>query len=302
MNELDALGAVLAPPDPSADTVSRGRHDLVRAMEAPGRSTSRRGRTIWLSSGAGVIGAAAATVVAVVLSGSGSPHAQPGAGQGAMSATHSKPAVAHPAPTSAKRYWHVREVTDFHSHGGHGVYETWTTRTGRTYPAFGDGTVRGGFKGPHGFALGLGGQLSYQKILELPTEPKALTASLRKLIKRDQGLSSAQVATEVDVALIALLADVPAPDPVRAAAVRALAASPNATSDRVVHGLRTIVLTGFAPPADKLRGGHEPPNADEMRLSIDPASSLLRVQRSWQGTERVTIAEWTADRPPLHKD
>jgi hypothetical protein len=137
--------------------------------------------------------------------------------------------------------------------------------------------------------------VSFEQIQNLPTTPAALKAWVAYAARH--GVDGQVPADALDGAvlqsLISLLAEVPAPPKVRAAAFRAIALSPGVRRLGAVKGGQGLLFTA---------------SGTETRLTVDPATSLVHDVTNTSGsggkvdkrvTSSIVIAEWTDRRPPV---
>ena len=80
---------------------------------------------------------------------------------------------------------------------------------------------------------------------------------------------------------------------------------PNVTSLGTMDGGQALRISFPSPQADKYPNSKVPAGAGEVRLVIDPATSLLLSTTNYQGTIKIITAEWTNEMPkvisPSHK-
>lgn len=304
MDDLEALVTLLAKPGPSSELVDRGRRRLRQATREP----VRRRPSGRLAGGVALgLAAAVAAVLVVVVPGSKAPGSNP--------ATGTKPVVS-PAPdrrsgrqillaaaTSAETkpvgsgtYWHVKTVSTLAgSRRPPSSMETWTRRDGRKWVAWGrPGTVIEMRGGTPTFMVA-DAPVSFGQIQSLPTTPAALKSWVAYAARH--GVDGRVPADALDGAvlqsLISLLAEVPAPPKVRAAAFRAIALSPGVRRLGAVKGGQGLLFTA---------------SGTETRLTVDPATSLVHDVTDTSGsggkadkrvTSSIVIAEWTDRLPPV---
>jgi hypothetical protein len=295
MDEMQLLGNVLTKPEPAADVVDRGRHELQQA--ARGRAHRQRRPVRLLAGGLIAAGTAAAVVVTAVPSGpSGAPPPQ-SARQILLAAA----ATAAVQQQVAGTYWHfVREV------GEDGVtLESWMRADGTTWDRWEPGGARMVAAGNGKFWAGML-ELSYRELTVLPTDPTRLEASIAKSLAGRWGGETKPSRGDVESALADLLAEFPAPREVRVAAFTALAAQPNVTSLGPVDGGQGLLIK-LPPP--RVVGSDRPPRKGDVRLVVDPATSQIRSVSEWSWpsveepvashivTERILVAEWTDHLP-----
>lgn len=229
--------------------MSQIQEDLRPAGQAP-RRTRRR---VLLASA--LTGAVAATAAAVVIgtggsggSGGGSPTVAPASlsGQQILLAAAS---TAEHAPTASGTYWHVRTVETNANGGGRTALESWTRRDGRVW--WKGGKTQGKvvkLVQPAPFRLG-GPPVSFEQLQKLPADQAALKAWITAALKRYSAGAKAgppDAATRnrlVFDGLVSLVAQLPAPPKVRAAAFRAIAAYPNVKNLGAVKGGRGLAVS-----------------------------------------------------------
>lgn len=262
-NDLRPLAALLAQPEPSRDTVARGRHALLAAIRGPVRGPRRR--IGWLVT-AGLAGtAAAATAVAVAVS-SGTPAPSVGS-------THHAATGSHPAHNSSGRqfllaaatsalsasdrtgkYWYVK--TTYTKKASTSAkpklsvtYESWQLRHGPTWSRIDNGPVTENAKDV-GFSVLAQDDLTFTQLQQLPTTPEGLRAWIlthSRRLKLHYGTANVYL---LDAAS-ALVTGVPAPAAVRAAAFKVLAGLPNVTDLGPVPGGRQLRIS-YAHSVDTL--------------------------------------------------
>lgn len=236
--------------------------DLPPAEPAPRRVPRRR---LILAS---ALTAAAAAAAAVVVIGAGGPGGA-GGGSAPVTAGAAGQQILLAAATSAERmpatsgtYWHLRtESTDTD-------WETWTRRDGRTW-------VRGAktnnkmmaLPGAAPFRLG-GPEVTFDQLQTLPTEPAALKEWIADSVRNSDVRTSAgkpDAATREQMVfdgLLSLVAQLPAPPKVRAAAFQAIAAYPEVKSTGATEGGQGLLI----------RLGGE----SAARLVVDPDTARIR--------------------------
>ncbi|SBT38840.1 CU044_5270 family protein [Micromonospora narathiwatensis] len=296
-------------PAPAERDLPSDRHRLIQefvmneihtdhpSAERAARRTAPRRRLILASALTGALAAAAAVVVIGVGGSGGSGGAADGPATAASSGQQillAAATTAEQAPATSGAYWYLRTTsTDTE-------WESWTGRDGRTW-------VRGAKTGGDVIALSwaasfrLGGpEVSLAQLQQLPTEPAALkhwiTESVRSSdVRTSAGRPDAAMREQmVFDGLLALLAQLPAPPEVRAAAFRAVAAYPEVTSTGATDGGRGLLI--------RLNG------ETVARLVVDPTTSRIRktnffvtadgARMSTPGDAMFTLtAEWT-DRLP----
>ncbi|MFD0687855.1 CU044_5270 family protein [Actinomadura fibrosa] len=262
MDELTMLGTALAGPEPSPDTVDRGRHRLQNTMRG-GPARKARGRR-WIAAGAGLTAVAgAAAVAAVVVSDPSAPEQgkeQVLSGQQVMLAAAT---TAEAQPVTVGTYWHTKTVSQLGKVTD--VSETWIRRDGRTWISAAPGLVSPVEKRP----LISGTSLDIKGVQQLPTDPGRLKAAL---LARSRAARTEPQITAVNL-LQQVIAETPAPPKVRAAAYRALAALPHvANLGRTAGGYRLKISYMGA-------GGHV--DGTET-IVVDTKSARLRVE-GWAG-------------------
>jgi hypothetical protein len=315
MDELDMLKDMLTGPEPSSDTVRKGRGDLEQLIRHQSRARSRRPG--WRMAGIGLTAAVAAVAVtAAVVVASGPPHPRPGAPVRGTATGHrpapakqsvqqvllTAAASAQRAPAGSGTYWYVRVRAATGNGSKLYLAESWTKRDGQTW-------IRDqktgspielprspGVLGP--FFLG-GRELTFHQLRHLPADPAALTRWIVTNAARHGGKSGgpvpskAQEREDIFDSLDSLLSELPATPQVRAAAFRALAALPGVTSLGQVGGGQGVRFT--------LLGGQQ------ATLIIDPASGQIRATNFfvdnqggefWQQIPNATITgRWTNTLP-----
>ncbi|MFI7228005.1 CU044_5270 family protein [Nonomuraea angiospora] len=157
-------------------------------------------------------------------------------------------------PQASGTYWHIRQESE----NGRLRGESWTTRDGRRWsrgmPGRGEGVVE---EPSASFWLGLGrgGEVGFQDLQELPTDPETLKRRVVEMRTETVG--------ELDIAflpLVSLIAELPAPAEVRAAAFRALASLPNVQRLGAVEGGEELMI---------------PDGTWEIKLVVDPQTSRV---------------------------
>jgi hypothetical protein len=210
------------------------------------------------------------------------------------------------APASTGLYWHL--VMEGSGPAAKTTRRIWYTHDGRDYALAPDGRHVYRPSPDCGFLVG-GRWLTYQQIQHLPTAPDALKAWMHwSLTAGWQSLSPCArrirpalprfsrpdyTTSDTAMTLSRLLAEIPAPPAVRAAAFRALASMPDVKNVGRVSG--GVVLAIYFPkdPPSKFPGGKVPPGDGVLKLIIDPTTFALRGSVSYQGTERILSAGWT---------
>ncbi|WP_225991657.1 CU044_5270 family protein [Actinomadura montaniterrae] len=304
MDELQMIATMLdEPPAPDAEAAVRRR--LMDGMREPERAARRAWRRPALWSGLGLAATAAAVTGALTLTSGTAPRA-PDPGPGAVRPMSAKTVLltaaehAEAAPSTGT-YWHVRTLTSIPFHGGprKGGYwgsrltvgETWTLRDGRSWTGYREAGVRiapkdeaawkrdgspnkaasghGLFKdkGPGTFLV-CDKEMSFTQVQALPAEPAGLLSALKRaMLHNDDGpVPPSAQRTFVAGCLAGLLADVPVAPKVRAAAYRALAATPGVTVTGRTTDERGRTGIGLVVPEG--RGGSS-------TMIIDPDSSLV---------------------------
>ncbi|MET7971331.1 CU044_5270 family protein [Micromonospora sp. NPDC005305] len=306
--------AGLLPPPVERDLPS-GRHRLIQEFvmtqihpspPVPPRRAPRR-RLILAS--ALTAATAAAVVMLVGLGPSDGTGGAPGAGGATAPDDGRAPVAAGPsgqqvllaaATTAGKQaatsgaYWHLRTTAIDYE------WETWIGRDGGTWVR---GAKTGGdlmaLPGAASFRLG-GPEVSFAQLQHLPTEPAALkrwmTESVRNSdIRTSAGRPDAAMREQmVFDGLLSLLAQLPAPPKVRAAAFQAVAAYPDVTSTGATDGGQGLLIRLNGEPV--------------ARMVVDPATARIRKTNFFVTTDGARIstpgdamftltAEWT-DRLP----
>jgi hypothetical protein len=294
-------------PAPTERDLPSDRHRLIQEFmmtqihadrppaEQPPRRVPRR--RLFLVSALTAAAAATAAVMLIGVGGSGGVGGGPApvradpAGQQILVAAAT---TAEKAPAASGTYWYLRtEAVGTAS-------ESWTRRDGRTW-------VRGAKTGgrlmelplPTSFRLG-DPEVSFAELQQLPTEPGALRRWIAESVRTSDVRTSAG---KPDAAmrdqmlfdgLLALVAQLPAPPKVRAAAFQAIAAYPEVQSTGAIEGGQGLLIhLGAEPPA---------------RLVIDPATARIRktsyyvtadgARVSIEGDRMFTLtAEWTDQLP-----
>lgn len=299
-DDLRMLGALLTKPEPSDEVATRGRRRLRAATYGP----ARRRRFSWPMASAAVAAAAtAAVVVSSVVTPEAPKNGPPAGGMAAPASPSVRPgrqillAAAVSAQTwqvGSGTYWHVETV--YTNARGTQDIETWTRRDGREYSRSGSGRVTRVHGWPEAFSVA-GTVLTFEQIQRLPAEPAALQAKLTHMLAARKLPLHGRIAgpgrdPQLIESLTSLLARVPAPPKVRAAAFRAIAALPDVTRVGSAPGGETLLI----------RGG-----TGDMRMIVDSASSLVS---GWTETPpgqssvpvipsvSIPTAEWTNEPPP----
>ncbi|GAA2719261.1 hypothetical protein GCM10010439_04430 [Actinocorallia aurantiaca] len=262
---------LLAKTGPSAETVDAGRRRLRQA------DTTRRPRRGMLFGGLGgfltlVSGVAAA---AVFMTGGGEqvlvkPHDP-------ASALQTAAERAETASWGSGKYWYVKSRYTLARNRDSppdmdGTGEAWTTRDGRMWlrSISPPDKLR---KAPGKNRLNVcGKKVSYREIQDLPTEPNALRAELRRMRPDDQGGPKPPEYGEhlLTSCMIDLLLEQFAPPKIRAAVLRSLAGLPEAEELGTVRDNAGREGTALAITNGENR--HE--------LIIDPATSAVL---QWEG-------------------
>ncbi|MBB5783386.1 CU044_5270 family protein [Nonomuraea jabiensis] len=260
MNDLELikqLRSEVAQTDPDALAGARGR--LLAAMSgtaAPRRR--RRPLTVGVGGVAAAVLAAAAAVVIVTGQAAAPVKPPPSAGD-VLPLTSAKNILlvaatsAEHAPQGSGTYWHIRQESE----NGRLRGESWTTRDGRRWSRGMAGRGEGVVKEPSAsFWLGPGnGEVSFQDLQRLPTDPETLKQRVAETQKETVG--------ELDIAflpLVSLIAELPAPAQVRAAAFRALASLPDVRRLGATDGGQELLI---------------PDGTWEIKLVVDPETSRV---------------------------
>jgi hypothetical protein len=297
VDDLRMIETLLTKPGPAEDVTVRGRERLAAAT----RETTRRRRLTWRLAAPAAALTAAATVAAVAVT-HGSPTATPNGPPAAAASGRrillAAAVTAEGRPAGTGTYWHVKTV--YSDHRSSETFESWTRRDGREYARYGPG--RPVLSGGAASAFGLpGAQLTFAQIQRLPADPAALRARLAHMIRTAKNRVSAGhvVGPGRDPQLIEsltdLLARVPAPPKVRAAAFRAIASLPGVSRAGSAPGGQTLLIHG---------------DAGDVRMIVDPATSLVRGYTAtppsplprhggWLAAQSITfpVAEWTSAPP-----
>lgn len=334
MNDLVELKDAWGEPTPPSQTAySAARTALLRQIDAVGttgparkRPNWRFGRLGWLVGSTAVTAALAVGVAFAFAPGTAPPERSPNEGLGASTDASTgrqillaAATVAERQPAGAGTYWYVKSLLDL-SDDGPQTMETWLTRDGKDYILAKDlGGVL--LVTPFG-AIDAGGRaLTMEQLQQLPTDPTALKEWIADSYAHPSGpdpnpggpelprptyadgdrtrIADAALPGVIVEALVKLLAKMPAPPAVRAAAFRAIAAMPNVTSLGERDGGQALRVTFPPPAADKYPGGKLPAGAGEMTLVIDPETATLVSSTNSQGTIKVLAAEWTDDMPKI---
>ena len=307
-DDLRALGALLAKPGPSSQTVERGRHQLQQAILRPAsrrRAMTGPRRTRRLAAGAGLT-AAAAVAATVVLVPSG-PHNAASVSLSARQVLLAAATAAAAQRPGVGAYWHVKEVYDNREPPSRYTQETWTSRDGAFWvpdTAAGTGVVPLG--GPAGFSVATR-QLTFRQLQGLSQSPAALKAWITHSFEHPAdgqhlGITPGALPSYVSGTLVDLLTDMPVPSGVRAAAFRALASMPNVKSLGQADGGQALLVTGPPPPASKYPGGKLPRGpvpVGDVEVVIDPATAQVRIVITNDYTETVITEGWTNQMPKV---
>ena len=304
-DELRALGALLAKPGPSSQTVERGRHQLQQAILRPAsrrRAMTGPWRTRWLAIGAGLT-AAAAVAATVILVPTGPRNAAP-VSLSARQVLLAAATVAAAQRPASGTYWHVEETFDSQEPAYRHTQDTWTIRDGAFWVADPAGTGVLPLGGPGGFSVATI-SLTFKQLQGLPQRPAALKAwvtySFEHPAYAQLGVPSASILPGyVAMALVDLLTDMPVPPGVRAAAFGALASMPDVKSLGRVDGGQALVITG--PPARMPPGHKLPPGAlplGDVEVVIDTATAQVRSIITTGQTETVISEGWTNQMPKV---
>jgi hypothetical protein len=273
-DQIQMLATILAQPAPSDETVSRGRRRLQQVIR--GKSRGRRHRPGWLGAGLGLAAtAAAAAVASVTVLGPGAAPGGPGAGHhrtvrltAAQQILLTAAAAAARATARTGTYWYDRQT--WSSPGYHETVEFWIPHSGypqwvRSKQKTNGHLVRAG--GRPGFNLagdigpiypftrrqlikreprlkpsqvfsGRPTLVSFSQLQKLPTSARALTRWLTAYDRKyAHQVGDLYLPVQADfLSLTSLIAELPAPPAVRAAAFRAMAALPGVTSLGPVGG------------------------------------------------------------------
>jgi hypothetical protein len=273
MDDLRVVGTLLAKPGPSADVTARGRDRLRAAARVPVR---KRRFVRPLTALAALAAAAAASTIVVVsdLAPTATPNGPPpGAAVSGRQILLAAATTAEARPAGSGTYWHVKTVYgDMRSTES---MESWTRRDGREYWRDRNGRPRR-FAGTTAFTIA-GTGMGFTRIQRLPTDPAALKAEITRLVDRERvpfrsritGIGREPLLVQP---LIDLLARIPAPPKVRAAAFRAIAGLPGVSRAGPTAGGQTLLIHS---------------DDGDVRLVVDPATSIVR--------------GWTATAPPVGK-
>ncbi|MEV6039547.1 CU044_5270 family protein [Nonomuraea sp. NPDC052116] len=263
MNDLELirlLRSEVAETDPDALTGARGRLLAVMARTAAPRR-SRRPLTVRVTGLAATAVALAAAVAVMIATGQTAAPVKPlPYVREALPLTSAKnillvaAANAEHEPQGSGTYWHIRRESE----DGRPRGESWTTRDGRQWsrgmPGRGEGVVK---EPSASFWLGLGpgGEVGFQDLQALPTDPETLK---QRVVK-----TQTDTVGELDIAflpLVSLIAELPAPAEVRAAAFRALASLPNVQRLGAADGGEELMI---------------PDGTWEIKLVVDPKTSRV---------------------------
>jgi hypothetical protein len=289
MDDLRTIGALLTKPAPSAEVTARGRDRLRAAARGP----ARKRRFTWPVA---ALGAAAAATAAIVIVSDLSPTATPNGPPSPVSGRQillTAATTAETRPAGSGTYWHVKTV--YGDTRSTETFESWTRRDGKEYwrTRSGRPTLT---RGTSTFTIA-GTDMTFQRIQRLPTDPAALKAEITRLAGRQKfpphvkitGIGQNPLLIQP---LMDLLARIPAPPKVRAAAFRVIAGLPGVSRAGQTAGGQTLLIH----------------SADgDVRLVVDPATSIVRGWtatapppdkrgRSWLGDQSVSypVAEWTS--------
>ncbi|MHA6618932.1 CU044_5270 family protein [Pseudonocardia sp. DLS-67] len=291
MDELQILGTVLTPDEPSRESVDRSRSRLLDRID--GRPAQRRGQVgRWVSGLALTAGVAAAAVVASVVA-APAPAVPAAATMSAPQVLLAAAAAAESTPESSGSYWHVTVRTNRAS-GSPSYTERWITPDGRQWFKAKGELVQHARLNQEPFSLA-GDAVTVEQLRNLPTDPEALKTWIARAAEHTTAVTSAgpltpeQKARTAFESLISLVSGLPAPPAVRAAAFRAIATYPHVTSLGAVPGGQGLQI-------------------DSERLVVDPATGTVNettmlvtidgVVRSFRDGNTATIqAEWTETSP-----
>ncbi|MEV0233374.1 CU044_5270 family protein [Nonomuraea sp. NPDC050786] len=261
MNDLEELAALLAKPEPSAETAARSRSRL------HGRTRGRARRRIgWLAPATALAAAAAVTAVVV------STGATTTGGTVAVTATTAgasasareillvAAASAARTPQGSGTYWHVkREWLNMDVP----PIESWTGRDGKRWsknqPEDPPGAV---VRDQASWFMLKGAKASFEDLESLPTDPEALKAWIAERKGRESDMSLSEQRDEPVYPLIALITELPVPSKVRSAAFQALAALPGVQNAGAVEGGQELRIS-------------DPDGHREIKLVIDPETSRV---------------------------
>ncbi|MEO3872622.1 CU044_5270 family protein [Nonomuraea sp. B12E4] len=259
---IKQLRSEVPESDPDALADARGR--LLTTMDrtsAPRRP--RRPRTVRVTGLAAAAVALTAAVAVVIAPGPPAPVKPPASAGAALPLTSAKNILlmaatsAERAPQDSGTYWHIKQESE----NGRLREESWTTRDGRRWSRGMPGREPGVVKedsatfwlGPENAEVGM------EDLKALPTDPETLK---QRLTETQKGGGPG----ELDIAflpLVSLIAELPAPADVRAAAFRALASLPNVQRLGAAEGGEALTI---------------PDGKWEIKLVVDPKTS--RVTRS----------------------
>jgi hypothetical protein len=276
-------------------------------VPAPKPLHRRGARFAWLSGAAAMTSALAATFAFAFAPGTTQPdQATQVSGQQILLAAAT---VAEDKPAGTGAYWHVKKSDPVPSWTDGStrmqILNEWTAHDGTEYvmPENATGVFQTTKRG--GFQVGAS-HLTYGQLEQLPTDPAALKAWITDSFSHPsgQGALKADISAEampgrVANSLSQLLWAVPAPPAVRAAALRALASMPSVTNLGPMDGGQALRISFPPPPTDNFPNGKLPAGAGEIRLVIDPETSMLLSQTNYQGTFKILTAEWTNEMPKV---
>jgi hypothetical protein len=246
MNDLHAVGAVLAPDEPPQDVVDRSRHRLQQHIR-DGVPMPRK-RNGWLMAGVGVTvtaAAAAVTIVALPAEDTPTPRShgqrttQPAKTVTGQDILLAAATAAERAPEGSGTYWHITvDLSDDR-------YEYWIGPTGQMWfrgrKTNGQVMLFDPDPNPAPFSLFLV-NVTREQLRAMPTEPEPLKAWIVDALAHSTATTSKGPLDDEDrklglfLSLVALVSTVPAPPAVRAAAFRAIAAYPGVRSLGAVPG------------------------------------------------------------------
>jgi len=331
MDDLALIRVLMDEPPPTQGVVSGGHERLLAlvaqehsppgpprraARRMAGRGAGGRRGTGW-AAGAGLIAAAAAVASIVALAvpalherrgpaAGSTPVARPSSGQQILLAAA---AVAQRRPAVSGRYWHVKVGTVMRAVTAPEQFQNeYFAPSGASWLTMKPGTVTRQ-TGPGGGFWLAGGPVSFAQIQRLPTSPPALRAWAFGRVQRYDRIidrqgkpigparRAAENAAETIGELTKLLYYLPAPPPVRAAALRALASFPSVKSLGQAGGGQALLISGET-------------GAAATEIVIDPATSMVRAigyglagsggALAWtKGTQIVITAAWTNRLPKV---
>jgi len=272
---------------PEALSGARGR-----LLAATARETSpRRAPRPWTVRLAGIAaaGLAVAAAVAIVTNQTAVPATEPRSLTSAKDVLLVAADSARRAPQEPATYWHIRREDE----DGAVIGETWTTRDGRRWSRGEPGNGRDLIKLDSGtFLLGTAGddgpRLTMEDLETLPAEPEALR---RKVVEMRKG-DAEDGADPALIPLLSLVAELPAPAGVRAAAFRALAELPGVRRLRTVEdGEELQFRNGLSDRKVVI----DPDTSRVVRTDLLPAATG-GITTSGDGFIKLT-AEWTDEGP-----